>query len=253
MKILLKLAVILLLTLCVAAGFNSIKTENENKILVEKNKQLSYELEKIQGELNNDRASLASYKEIAERIADSSSVIKDYKKTIEELGRHLASLEKTLCKEYTNPIDWETLKENDWACGMRVSYASSQDGSPYVEFQGMTVISGQFRIPDISEIEKVSSQPVEFYPDELSLTLLPRLKGYDDPVVINFRNNSDALKLLGKDEKTGMATVVIDDYTIDRSSREKRSSARLICVTESSEHGNSKDLPPQMDAESRIN
>ena len=63
----------------------------------------------------------------------------EYKKTIEELGAHLASLEKSLGKEYTNPIDWKTLKENDWAYGMRVSYSSSQDGSPYVEFQGMTV------------------------------------------------------------------------------------------------------------------
>ncbi len=253
MKILLKLAVILLLTLSVAAGFNSIKTENENKILVEKNKQLSYELEKIQGELDKDRASLASYKEIAKRAADSSSVLEEYKKTIEELGAHLASLEKSLGKEYTNPIDWKTLKENDWAYGMRVSYSSSQDGSPYVEFQGMTVISGEFRIPDVSEIGKVSSQPVEFSPDEMSLKLLPRLKGYDDPVVINFRNNSDALKLLGAYEKTGMATVVIDDYIIDKTSREKRSSARLICVTESNKRENSKDHLPQMDAESHIN
>ncbi len=253
MKILLKLTIILLLTLSVVAGFNSIKTENENKVLVEKNKQLSYEVEKIQGELDDGRASLASYKEIAEKVVDSSYALEEYKKTVKELEAHLVSLEKSLSKEHTNPIDWGTLKENDWAYGMRVSYSSSLDESPYIEFQGMTVISGEFRISDVSEVGTISSQPVEFIPDEMSTKLLPRLKGYDEPVVINFQNHSEALKLLGKDKKTGMATVVIDDYIIDKSSREKHSSARLIGVMENSKHENSKDQSPQMQDESQIN
>ncbi len=132
-----------------------------------------------------------------------------------------------------NPFDPRKASVGDTLLGLTIEDISDlkewdfkgPDGDAYysakVQFKGEITLSGQYiclPIRDFSQPDNPvqnSSQPTFFVSAE-SLKDIPKLDGDTRPVHFMITNATDALKLLGAKGSKVQATIVVDDYLINR-------------------------------------
>ncbi len=145
----------------------------------------------------------------------------------------------------SNIFDLDTAKEGDKVAGMVLvsiqSYSSKynpQNSQPLsindvtAEFSGRVTVTGSYDYTAEGE-PSMMGEFIRFdITDSDFLAKLPQIKDDDMPVWFGFTNMSFAKEALGLGNKgtTGTATIIIDNYTINRYPSEVFNSAALIEV-----------------------